>query len=139
MRKSVSCLALGVGLVAGTLNAQGQTHGPTFVAQPPVTVPLSSVLVTQPPAPVAMPPSGVPVTQPRAARRTVATAPIKRAQTVEVVGRAAPTTTRRHVHQLTTSRHVTTRTLVREDLAAKHATTTAAATPAPAPPPVYVP
>jgi outer membrane immunogenic protein len=154
MRKSVSCLALGVGLVAGTLNAQGQTHGPTFVAQPPVTVPPSGVLVTQPPAPVAVPPSGVLVTQSPApvavppsgvlvtqspaARRTVATAPIKGAQTVEVVGRTAPTTTRRHVHQLTASRHVTTRTLVRA-LAAKHATITAAATPAPAPPPVYVP
>jgi len=129
MRKSVSCLALGVGLVAGTLNAQGQTHGPTFVA--PVPVPPSGVLVTQPPAPVAVPPSGVLVTQPPAARRTVATAPIKRAQTVEVVERT--------VHQRTASRHVTTRTLVQEDLAAKHATTTAAATPAPAPPPVYVP
>lgn len=96
MRKSVSCLALGVGLVAGTLNAQGQTHGPTFVA------------------PVPVPPSGVLVTQPPAARRTVATAPIKRAQTVEVVERT--------VHQRTASRHVTTRTLVQEDLAAKHAT-----------------
>ena len=45
MRKRVSCLAFGVGLVAGTLNAQGQTHGPTFVAQAPVAVPPSGVLV----------------------------------------------------------------------------------------------
>jgi outer membrane immunogenic protein len=133
MIKRVSCLAFGAGLVAGTLNAQGQTHGPTFVAQAPVTVPPSGVLVTQPPAPVEVPPSGVLVTQP-----TVATVPIKRAQTVEVVDRTAPTTMRRHVHHRTASRHVTTRTLVLEDLAAKHATTTAAATPAPAPL-VYVP
>jgi outer membrane immunogenic protein len=133
MRKRVPCLAFGVGLVAGTLNAQGQTHGPTFVAQAPVTVPPSGVLVTQPPAPVDVPPSGVLVTQP-----TVATVPIKRAQTAEVVDRTAPTTMRRHVHHRTASRHVTTRTLVLEDLAAKHATTTAAATPAPAPR-VYVP
>jgi outer membrane immunogenic protein len=138
MRKRVSCLAFGVGLAAGTLNAQGQTHGPTFVGQAPVAVPPSGVLVTQPPAPVAVPPSGVLVTQPTAKRHTVATVPIKKAQTVEVVERTAPTTMRRHVYHRTASRHVTTRTLVLDDLAAKHATTTAAATPAPAPP-VYVP
>ena len=154
MRKRVSCLAFGVGLVAGTLNAQGQTHGPTFVGQAPVAVPPSGVLVTQPPAPVAVPPSGVLVTQPpapvavppsgvlvtqpTAKRHTVATVPIKKAQTVEVVERTAPTTMRRHAYHRTASRHVTTRTLVLDDLAAKHATTTAAATPAPAPP-VYVP
>ena len=64
MRRSVSCLTLGVGLVVGTLNAQGQTHGPTNVAQAPVTVPPSGVLPSNPPAPVAVPPSGVLATQP---------------------------------------------------------------------------
>jgi outer membrane immunogenic protein len=142
MRRRVSYLALGVVLVAGTSNAQNQTHGPIFIAQAPVTVPPSGVLVTQPPAPVAVPPSGVLVTQPTTERRTVAT----RAQTVEVVEGTAPTTMRRYVHQRTAKRHVTNRTLMR-----RHATTTAAArgapaaatmtaaTSAPAPPPVYAP
>ena len=63
MKKRGSYLALGVGLVAGTANAQGETQ-PIFIAEAPVTVPPSGVLMAQPPAPVAMPPSGVLMTQP---------------------------------------------------------------------------
>ena len=148
MRTSISCLTLGIGLVAGTIDVQGQTHGPTFFAQAPVPVPPSGVLLTQPPAPVAVPPSGVLVTQPPTERRRVATAPIKRARTAKVVERTAPTTMRGHVHQRSASPHEATRTLVREDLAAKHAAAVAAGalavaattapTPAPAPPPIYM-
>jgi len=71
LRNSVLCLVLGVGLLAGTSIAHGQTPMPTLVAQAPVTVPPSGVLVTQPPAPVAVPPSGVLVTPPTADRRAV--------------------------------------------------------------------
>jgi hypothetical protein len=63
MKKRGFYLAFGVGLVAGTANAQGETQ-PIFIAEAPVTVPPSGVLMTQPPAPVAMPPSGVLMTQP---------------------------------------------------------------------------
>jgi hypothetical protein len=66
MRKRVSYLAPGVGLVAGTPNAQGETHLPIFIAEAPVTAPPSGVLVTQLPAPVAVPPSGVLITRPTA-------------------------------------------------------------------------
>jgi opacity protein-like surface antigen len=147
MRKRASHLALGVVLVAGTTNAQGQTHGPIFIVEAPVPVPSSGVLVTTPPlAPVAVPPSGVLLTQAPTERRTVATVPIKRVQTMGLVERTAPPTIGSHVHQRTARRQVMTRTLVR-----KHATITAsvasaptvatmtAATPAPAPPPVYLP
>jgi hypothetical protein len=103
MRRSVSCLALGVGLLVGSLNAQGQTHGPIFLAQAPVTVPPSGVLPTQPPAPVAVPPSGVLATQPPASvaappsgvpaveRRTVAT------QKLQTIRTRTSVTMRRHV------------------------------------------
>ena len=67
MRKRASYLALGVGLVVGTSNAQGQTHLPIFIAEASVVAPPSGFLVTQPPAPVAVPPSGVLITQPTAA------------------------------------------------------------------------
>jgi outer membrane immunogenic protein len=146
MRKRASYLALGAVLVGGTTNAQGQTHGPIFIVEAPVTVPSSGVLVTRPPlAPVAVPPSGVLVTQAPTERRTVAIVPIKRVQTMGVFEKTASATMGSQVHQRTGRRHVTTRTLVR-----KHATVTAAAagapavatitaaTPAPAPPPVYV-
>ena len=104
MRRSVSCLALGVGLLVGSLNAQGQTHGPIFVAQAPATVPPSGVLPTRPPAPVAVPPSGVLATQPPASvaappsgvpatveRRAVTT------QKLQTIRRRTSVTMRRHV------------------------------------------
>jgi outer membrane immunogenic protein len=151
MGKRVSYLAFGVGLLAGASIAQGQTHGPIFIAEAPVTVPSSGVLVTQSPAPVAVPPSGVLVTQPPASvsvpppgvlvtqppteRRTIATVPIKRMQTAEAVARPAHTTTRRrHVHQGNARRHVTSRTREEEPAVA----TATAATSAPTRPPVYV-
>jgi hypothetical protein len=67
MRKRASYLALGVGVVVETSNAQGQTHLPIFIAEAPVVAPPSGVLVTQPPSPVVVPPSGVLITQPTAA------------------------------------------------------------------------
>ena len=59
MKSGVSYLTLGIGLLTGPLFAYGQTPSPTFVAQAPVTLPSSGVLVTQPPAPVPVLPSGV--------------------------------------------------------------------------------
>jgi outer membrane immunogenic protein len=93
-----------------------------IVAQAPVTVPPSGVLVTQSPAPVAVPPSGVLVTQPPAKRRTVV--PAKMVQTVRTAERAAPTTMRHHVvHRRNAARRVTTRTLARENVARPVTTT----------------
>jgi hypothetical protein len=57
MSKRASYLALGVGLVVGTSNAQGQPHLPIFIAEASVVAPPSGVLVTQPPA-RRQPPSG---------------------------------------------------------------------------------
>ena len=101
MRRSVSYLALGVGLLVGSLNAQGQTQGPIFVAQAPVTVPPSGVLPTQPSAPVAVPPSGVLPTQPPA---SVAAPPSgvpatveRRAVTTQKLQTRTSVTMRRHV------------------------------------------
>jgi len=105
MRRSVSCLTLGVGLVVGTLNAQGQTHGPTIVAQAPVTVPPSGILPSPPPAPVAVPPSGVLVTPPTAERHAVATVLVKTGQRERTAARAAPGTMRRHVVHLRSAGH----------------------------------
>ena len=108
MRRSVSCLTLGVGLVVGTLNAQGQTHGPTIVAQAPVTVPPSGILPSPPPAPVAVPPSGVLVTPPTAERHAVATVLVKTQQRERTAARAAPgtmRTMRRHVVHLRSAGH----------------------------------
>jgi len=105
MRRSVSCLTLGVGLVVGTLNAQGQTHGPTIVAQAPVTVPPSGVLPSHPPAPVAVPPSGILMTPPTAERHAVATVLVKTGQRARTAARAAPGTMRRHVVHLRSAGH----------------------------------
>ena len=97
MKSGVSYLTLGIGLLTGPLFAYGQTPSPTFVAQAPVTVPPSGVLVTQPPAPVPVPPSGVLVTPPTIERHAVTTVPVKTAQTVRIAKRATPITMRRHV------------------------------------------
>jgi hypothetical protein len=101
MTGATACLALGVGLLTGTLFAYGQTPSPQLS---PATVPPSGVLVTQPPAPVAVPPSGVLVTKPMIEPSTVATVPVETAQTVRTAGRAAPVTMRRHGrHRRTTA------------------------------------
>ena len=97
MKSGVSYLTLGIGLLTGPLFAYGQTPSPTFVAQAPVTVPPSGVLVTQPPAPVPVPPSGVLVTPRTIERHAVTTVPVKTAQTVRIAKRATPITMRRHV------------------------------------------
>ena len=55
MKIGASYLALGIGLLTGTV--LGQTSQPALVAQ--ALTPPSGVLITQPPAPVAVPPSGV--------------------------------------------------------------------------------
>ena len=123
MRNSVLCLVLGVGLLAGTLIAHGQTPMPTLVAQAPVTVPPSGVLVTQPPAPVPIPPSGVLVTQPNPEGHTVAIAPVKPTQQVRTAETAAPTTGRHVAHRRTAARRATTRTLARQDVARRVTTT----------------
>jgi len=94
MKNAVSCLALGIGLLAWTLFAFGQTPSPTLVAQAPAFAPPSGVLITQPPAPVAVPPSGV---LPTVERRAVITLPFKTAQKVQIAKKATPVTMRRHV------------------------------------------
>jgi hypothetical protein len=129
MKNSVSYLALGVGLLTGTLFAYGQTF--SLVAQAPATVavPPSGVLVTQPPAPVAVPPSGV---LPTIERRTVATVPVKTAQKVRTAERATPVAMRRHVvHWRPAARRMTisrTTTVGQSIAAAPPVVTTAAAT-----------
>ena len=97
MNKLESYLALGIGLLTGTLFASGQTPSPTVVAQAPVTAPPSGVLVTPPPAPVPVPPSGVLVTPPTVERHAVTTVPVKTAQTEQIAKRATPVPMRRHV------------------------------------------
>jgi hypothetical protein len=117
VRNSAFCLVLGVGLLTGTLIAHAQTPRPTLVAQAPVTVPPSGVLVTQPPAPVTVPPSGVLLTQPSPESHTVATAPVKITRRVRTAETAAPTTMRQVVHRRTAAHRTTTRTLARQDVA----------------------
>jgi hypothetical protein len=125
-----SIVVLGVGLLAGTSIAYGQTPKPTLVAQAPITVPPSGVLVTPPLAPVAVPPSGVLVTQPSLETHTVATAPAKMTQRVRIAETTAPTSMRHVVHRRTGARGVITRTTVRESIVAAPAVaTTAAAAP----------
>jgi hypothetical protein len=97
MKIGVPYLALGIGLLTGTLFAFGQTPHPMLVAQAPASVPPSGVLITQPPAPVAVPPSGVLETPPTVERRTATTPPFKTAQNVQSAKRATPATMRRHV------------------------------------------
>jgi hypothetical protein len=123
LRNSVLCLVLGVGLLAGTLIAHAQTPRPTLVAQAPVTVPPSGVLMTQPPAPVAVPPSGALVTQPNPEGHTVAIAPVKPTQQVRTAETAAPTTLRHVAHRRTAAHRATTRTLARQDVARRVTTT----------------
>ena len=123
MRKCISCLALGILLVAGTLNANGQTGVPTVVAQAPVTVPPSGVLATPPPAPSAVPPSGV-LPQPEPVeRRTVTTVPVKTVERLHTAERMTPATMRHHVlHRRTAARRGVPRTLAWTD-GAERATT----------------
>jgi hypothetical protein len=130
LRKRVVCLVLGVGLLAGTSIAHGRTPKPTLVAQAPITVPPSGVLVTQPPAPVAVPPSGVLVTQPSPDAHTVATAPVKITQRVRTAETTAAATIRHVIHRRAGARGVITRATVRKSIVAAPAVaTTAAAAP----------
>jgi hypothetical protein len=112
MKNCVSYLALGIWLAAGSLSANSQTRPPTVVAQAPVTVPPSGVLLTPPPAPAVVPPSGVLVTQPVTERRNVATVPIKTVQPLHTAERVAPATMHRHVvHRRAAARRGAPRTL----------------------------
>jgi hypothetical protein len=106
MRNSISLVALGVALAAGTSAAHAQAvetiiapaPGPAVIAQAPVVVPPSGVLLAQPgPA--------------------VAAAPVETVETVRSVETAAPRTVRRHVVHGAPVTRVTTRTTVRERLA----------------------
>jgi hypothetical protein len=139
VRKCVSCLAFSMWLAAGSFNANGQTRVPTVVAQAPVTVPPSGVLVTPPPAPSAVPPSGVLVQPEPAERRTVTTVPVKTVQPLRTAERVAPPTMRRHVvHRQTAARRVAPRTLAREDVGQRVTTTRTTTIPAPPSPwPVF--
>jgi hypothetical protein len=123
VRNSAFCLVLGVGLLAGTLIAHAQSPMPTLVAQAPVPIPPSGVLVTQPTAPVPIPPSGVLVTQPNPEGHTVAMAPVKITKQVRTAETAAPTTLRHVAHRRTAARRATTRTLARQDVARRVTTT----------------
>jgi hypothetical protein len=101
MRNSISIIALGVALVAGASVAHAQTVetivtpalGPAVIAQAPVAVPPSGVLLAQP-APV------------------VAAAPVETVETVRTVRTTTPrTVTRHHVTRTRTAdRVITTRT-----------------------------
>ena len=107
MRNSVLCLVLGVGLLAGTSIAHAQSPMPTLVAQ----------------APVPIPPSGVLVTQPNPEGHTVAIAPVKPTQQVRTAETAAPATLRHVAHRRTAAYRATTRTLARQDVARRVTTT----------------
>jgi hypothetical protein len=108
MRNSVPFVALGVAFVAGTSAAHAQAvetivapaPGPAVIAQAPVVVPPSGVLLAQP-APA------------------VAAAPVETIETVRSVETTAPRPARRHAHgaPVTHATRVTTRTTVREGVA----------------------
>jgi len=91
---SMSCLALGLGLLTETSFALEQTPSPTLVAQVTGSAPPSGVLRTPQPAPVVAPPSGVLVT---VERRAFAALPFKTAQKLQITKRASAITKRRHI------------------------------------------
>jgi hypothetical protein len=97
MTNGVPYVALGVGLLAGTFIAYGQTPSRTLVAQAPITAPPSGVLATQPAAPVSVPPSGVLKTPPPVEPPVVTTRAVEKAQKVQTAKGAIPVRTRRHV------------------------------------------
>ena len=121
MRNSVSFIALGVALVAGTSAAHAQAvetiiapaTGPTVIAQAPVVVPPSGVLLAQP-------------------GPTVAAAPVETVETVRSVETTVPRRARHHVVHSAPATRVTTRTIVRERVA-----TAPVVAPPVAPPPAY--
>jgi hypothetical protein len=141
MRESISFTTLGVALVAGTSVAHAQTvetivmpaPGPAIIAQGPVAVPPSGVLL----APLAP---------------TVASAPVETVETVRTVRTTTPRTVTRHVTRTRTADRVTTTrtTTVRQGVVAAPAVAATAAydelvqgpplydvvTPAPAMPPL---
>ena len=110
MRNSISVMALGVALVAGTSVAHAQAvetivtpaPGAAVIAQGPVAVPPSGVLLAQP-APV------------------VAAAPVETVETVRTVRSTAPRTVTRHVTRTRTADRVTTTrtTIVRQGVVAE--------------------
>jgi hypothetical protein len=97
MRNSISVIALAAALVAGTSAAHAQTvetivmpaPGPVVIAQGPVAVPPSGVLLPQP-SPV------------------VAAAPMETVETVRTVRTTTPRTVTRHVTRTRTADRVTT-------------------------------
>jgi hypothetical protein len=113
MTNGVPYVVLGVGLLAGTFIAYGQTPSRTLVAQAPITAPPSGVLGTQPAAPVGMPPSGVLKTLPPVGPPVVTARPVEKAQKVQTAKGAIPVRTRRHMahwRSATARRETITRT-----------------------------
>jgi hypothetical protein len=118
MRESISFTTLGVALVAGTSVAHAQTvetivmpaPGPAIIAQGPVAVPPSGVLL----APLAP---------------TVASAPVEAVETVRTVRTTTPRTVTRHVTRTRTADRVTTTrtTTVRQGVVATPAVAATAA------------
>jgi len=118
MRESISFTTLGVVLVAGTSVAHAQTvetivmpaPGPAIIAQGPVAVPPSGVLLA-PPAPI------------------VASAPVETVETVRTVRTTTPRTVTRHVTRTRTAYRVTTTrtTTVRQGVVATPAVAATAA------------
>jgi hypothetical protein len=95
MRSSISFVTLGVALAAGTSAARAQTvetivtpaPGPAVIAQAPVVVPPSGVLLAQP---------------------AVVTTPVQTVETVQTERTTTPTTISRHVTRTRTADRVTT-------------------------------
>ena len=97
MTNGVPYVVFGVGLLAGTFIAYGQTPNRTLVAQAPIAAPPSGVLGTQPAAPVGVPPSGVLKTPSPGEPPVVTARPVEKAQKVQTAKGAVLVRTRRHV------------------------------------------
>jgi hypothetical protein len=97
MTNGVPYVVLGVGLLAGTFIAYGQTPSRTLVAQASIAAPPSGVLGTQPAAPVGVPPSGVLKTPPPGEPPVVIARPVEKAQKVQTAKGAITVRTHRHV------------------------------------------
>ena len=102
MKKGVSYLALGIGLLTETPFALEQSPSPMLVAQVTGTVPPSGALIAPPPAPVAVPPSGVLTTD---ERHAVTTIPFKTVPMSQTTKRATPVRIPHHVRHLRSVAH----------------------------------
>ena len=112
---SMSCLALGVGLLSETSFALRQTPRTTLVAQVTGSLPPSGVSRTPQPAPVVVPPAGVLAT---VERRAVTALPFKTAQKPPITKRASPPAKRRHIVHRSINRREAARTSLDQSAAA---------------------